>query len=47
MSTLGYALLPMLILGFVGIFTSLQGGIGILVSLLMAAWSSISAGNII
>ena len=45
MSTLGYGLLPMLLLGFVGIFVSLKSGLGISVALSAAAWSSYSAGN--
>ena len=45
MSTLGYALLPMLLLGFFGIFFSLKGTIGILISLSIAFWSSLAAGN--
>lgn len=45
MSSLGYSLLPMLILGFFGIFFSLKGTIGILLSLSIAFWSSLSAGN--
>jgi hypothetical protein len=45
MSSLGYALLPMLILGFFNIFISLKGTFGILISLSIAIWASISAGN--
>lgn len=45
MSTLGYGLLPMLGLGVVGIFFSLNGGIGIIVALGTAFWSSFAAGN--
>jgi hypothetical protein len=47
MSTLGYGLLPMLLLGFFGIFVSLNGNIGIIVGLVIAIWSSFSAGKII
>ncbi len=47
MSTLGYGLLPMLALGFFGVFLSFKGGLGILFGLLMATWSSFSAGNIL
>lgn len=45
MSTLGYGLLPMLGLGAVGVFFSLNGGIGILVALGAAAWASFAAGS--
>jgi hypothetical protein len=47
MSTLGYSLLPMLILGLCGIFISLKGSGGILLSLSIAIWSSYAAGNIL
>jgi len=45
MSTLGYSLLPMLILGLVGIVFSMKGTFGIFLSLMIAFWSSLSAGN--
>lgn len=45
MSTLGYALLPMLILGGLGIIFTLKGTLGILISLSIAFWSSLAAGN--
>ena len=45
MSTLGYSLLPMLALGLVGIVFDMRGSFGIFFSLLIAAWSSLSAGN--
>jgi hypothetical protein len=45
MSSLGYALLPMLILGVFNIFVSLKGTFGILISLSIAVWASMSAGN--
>lgn len=45
MSTLGYALLPMLALGLIGIIFEMRGTFGIFLSLLIAAWSSFSAGN--
>ena len=45
MSTLGYSLLPMLILGLFGIFFNLKGSIGILISLSIALWASLSAAN--
>ena len=47
MSTVGYSLLPMLALGFCGIFVSLKGNIGILLSLGMSGWASVAASNII
>ena len=47
MSTVGYALLPMLLLGFCGIFVSLKGTIGILLSLGVSGWASLSASNLI
>ena len=47
MSTVGYSLLPMLILGFFGIFTSLKGTSGILLSLAVSGWASLAASNII
>lgn len=42
---MGYGLLPMLLLGLVGIFISLKSGIGILVALGTAVWASFAAGN--
>jgi hypothetical protein len=45
MSTLGYSLLPMLALGLLGIVFDMRGSFGIFFSLLIAAWSSLSAGN--
>lgn len=45
MSTLGYSLLPMLILGVVGIVFEMKGTFGIFLSLIIAFWSSLSAGN--
>lgn len=45
MSLLGYSLLPMLLLAFFGIFTTLTGPIGLLTSLALAVWCSFSAGN--
>lgn len=47
MSTVGYALMPMLILGACGIFTSLKGTSGILLSLAVSGWASLSASNFI
>lgn len=46
MSTVGYGLLPMLILGFFGVFISMKSTSGILLSLGIALWSSIAASNI-
>ncbi len=45
MSTLGYSLLPMLVLGLLGIVFEMRGSVGIFLSLFIAAWSSLSAGN--
>ena len=45
MSSLGYALLPMLILGIFNVFVSLKGTFGILISLSISVWASLSAGN--
>ena len=47
MSTMGYGLLPMLLLGFIGIFIQLKGMAGIVFGLALAAWSSFAAGNIV
>lgn len=46
MSTLGYSLLPMLVLGLFGIFVSLKGGPGIFLSLALAFWCSFAASNV-
>lgn len=45
MSILGYGLLPMLVLGFLGVFFSLNKGIGTVIALLIALWSSYAASN--
>lgn len=45
MSILGYGLLPMLFLGFFGVFFSLNKGIGTIFALLIALWASYAAGN--
>lgn len=47
MSLLGYSLLPMLILAALGIVISLTGSFGVLSSLFLAAWSSLTAGNMV
>lgn len=47
MSTVGYALIPMLLLGLCGIFTSLKGTGGILLSLAVSGWASLAASNFI
>ena len=47
MSSLGYSLLPMLTLGLLGILFDMRGTIGIFLSLLIAGWSSLSAGNVL
>lgn len=45
MSILGYGLLPMLVLGLLGVFFSLNKGIGTVIALLIALWSSYAASN--
>lgn len=45
MSILGYGLLPMLVLGFLGVFLTLNKGLGIVVGLLIASWASYAASN--
>lgn len=45
MSTMGYGLLPMVGLGFIGIFISLKSGLGTMVALAAAFWASYAAGN--
>lgn len=45
MSTLGYSLLPMLVVGLVGIVIEMRGTFGIFLSLSVAFWSSLAAGN--
>lgn len=47
MSFLGYSLLPMLILAAFGIVISLTGTFGVLSSLFLAGWSSLTAGNMV
>ena len=47
MSSLGYSLLPMLALGLIGIVFDMRGSFGIFFSLLIAGWSSLSAGNVL
>ena len=47
MSTVGYSLLPMLILGLCGVFISLKGTTGILLSLAVSGWASLAASNVI
>ena len=43
MSTLGYCLFPMLLVGLVGIFMKLQNSLGILLSLGLSGWCAYSA----
>ena len=45
MSTMGYGLLPLLVIGILGIFFSLKGGIGVVIALASALWASVAAGN--
>jgi hypothetical protein len=47
MSAMGYSMIPMLILGLVGIFISMKGPIGIGVSLGVSGWSSFAASTFI
>jgi hypothetical protein len=47
MSSLGYSLLPMLALGLIGVIFDMRGSFGIFFSLLIAGWSSLSAGNVL
>lgn len=47
MSTLGYCLLPMLIVGFIGIVIKLQNTFGIILSLSLSLWCGYSATNYI
>lgn len=47
MSTMGYAMIPMLLLGFFSIFTLMKGPIGITLSLAVSGWSSLAASNFI
>lgn len=47
MSTMGYSMIPMLILGFMGIFITMKGPLGIILSLVVAGWSSYAASNFI
>lgn len=46
-SYLGYSLLPMLILAVFGIVLRLNNAFGVFSSLILAAWSSYTAGNTI
>jgi hypothetical protein len=47
MSTMGYSMIPMLILGVAGIFTLMKGPIGIVICFVLTGWSSYSASNFI
>lgn len=47
MSTVGYSLIPMLLLGFLRIFTSMKGPAGIILCLTISCWSSLAASNFI
>ncbi len=47
MSILGYGLLPMLLLGLIGVFVSLNKGIGTIIAIIIASWASYAAGNFI
>jgi hypothetical protein len=45
MSAIGYGELPMLFLALSGVIFSLHNEFGILISLVLSAWSSIAAGQ--
>jgi hypothetical protein len=45
MSTVGYGLLPMCLLGVLGIFAHLNGMVGTVFGLALAGWCSFAAGN--
>lgn len=47
MCFLGYSLLPMLILAIFGIFIRLNTAFGIIMSLILACWSSKTSGDLI
>jgi hypothetical protein len=47
MSTMGYSMIPMLIVGLLGIFISMKGPIGIGLSLGVSGWSSFAASTFI
>lgn len=46
MSTMGYGLLPMLLLGVLGILIEIRGGPAMIFGFALALWCSIAAGNI-
>lgn len=45
MSILGYGLLPMLLLGLLGVFFNLNKGFGTVIGLFIAMWSSYASSN--
>lgn len=45
MSSLGYGLLPMIVLGMVGILSSLKNTYGVFLCLGMSVWASVSASK--
>jgi hypothetical protein len=47
MGTMGYSLIPMLILGVMSIFVQMKSPLGMILGLLVSGWSSIAASNFI
>jgi hypothetical protein len=47
MSFLGYSLLPMLFLAFLGIFANLNGVLGVTFGCLLAVWSAFSSSGLL
>lgn len=47
MSTVGYSLIPMLLLGVFRIFNNMKGPAGIIMCLAISCWSSLAASNFI
>ena len=47
MSILGYGLIPMLLLGLIGIFVSLKGEVGIILGIIISIWSAMASSNYI
>jgi hypothetical protein len=47
MGTMGYSMIPMLLLGVMGIFVQMKGSLGLMLSLMVSLWSSVAASNFI
>lgn len=47
MSILGYGLIPMLLLGLLGIFIPLKGVVGIILGIIISIWSAMASSNYI